>query len=117
MHFIHARKSEALNHHELIDWVRKEQKMGTSEDKMRTLLSRNTSWTPEEVDKAFNELAKESMTGEKAKPMKPISGKVVNTKPVGPVLGAKPKLPKGPIVGKPGSAAGLPKGPIVGKGL
>ncbi len=54
--FIKARKSEAYNLNELKDWVRKEKEMGSSEENMRSILKKSTTWREEEINRVFQEL-------------------------------------------------------------
>ena len=55
IHFVKPKKV-VYNHQELVDWIGKEQKMGTSVADIKKILAQNTGWTDEEIEQAFGEL-------------------------------------------------------------
>ena len=50
------KKHIVYNHAELVDWIRKEKAMGTSNDDIEEILADRTGWNEQEVKDAFEEL-------------------------------------------------------------
>ncbi|NQV91354.1 hypothetical protein HQ489_02675 [Candidatus Woesearchaeota archaeon] len=48
-----------FNHKDLVAWIRKEQRMGTSDQDIKDILNQNTGWSHEDLEDAFEELKME----------------------------------------------------------
>ncbi|MBT3836140.1 DUF4215 domain-containing protein [Candidatus Woesearchaeota archaeon] len=48
-----------FNHKELVDWIRKERRMGTSDVDIKDILNQNTGWSHDDLEEAFKELQTE----------------------------------------------------------
>ena len=51
-HFTKPKKM-AYNHDELVEWIKQERNMGTSDEDIHNILSQNTGWNKEEIHEAF----------------------------------------------------------------
>jgi hypothetical protein len=45
-----------FHHKDLVAWIRKERRMGTSDDDIKDILNQNTGWSHEDLEEAFKEL-------------------------------------------------------------
>ena len=58
INLIRRPKKHAVNYDELKEWIHAERKLGNSDEQIKEILKKDTSWKDYEIDDAFNELNK-----------------------------------------------------------